>query len=276
MARRWTGMVGFPQFSGNNHARVVVTDYLYWNSDLLKEVASLEDYNETATLRKRRRDHPPTEAPVPHHRYMAYTRPQAGTSANTVAYPNSAPGVTQAARSGVGTGSNLSQVSMSRSMAITPVASISSGASISSLPQEPTSAPRASMTTSMRPTPMYNLAPNTSATDWDLGNLLMMQMGYLAQSEPCVHFNMGAGLAGQQSHQTFNSSTNNLNPWPEAGNRVPLQQGAALQLTGQIGVQENASASLENLGNTEDLLSLFSDVPMAFRCVFPLRLHHAG
>jgi hypothetical protein len=274
MARRWTGMVGFPKISGSNHARVV-TDYS--KSDLLKEVASLEEYNETATLRKRRRDHPSTDAPVPQHRYMAYTRLQAGTSANTVAYPNLAPGVTQVARSGIGTGSSLStsltQVSSSRSKSITPVAFMSSGASISPLPQEPASALGTSMTMSMRPTSLYNPAPNTSATDWDLRNLLMMQMGYLAQSEPRVHFNMGTGLAGQQAHQILNSSTNNLNPWPEAGNRVPLQQASALQPTGQIDAQENASPSLENLGNTEDLLSLFSDVPMAFRCVFPVGLH---
>lgn len=239
------------------------------NSDLLKEVASMEDYNATTALPKRRRDDPPTDDLVPQHQHADAT----------VAYslPNSVHNATQTATSQVPSPltTNHTHLSKTHSTAkYTPVTSMSSGASISPLAHVAGSAPGASMAMLTQPTPMYNPTPSSLATDWDLENLLMMQMGY-SQYGPNVQFNIAANLVDQQPHQTLDSSTNNLNPWPQAANinRVPLQQAASMQPSGLIDGQENASASPEGFGNPEDLLSLFSDVPMAFRCAPYLYLH---
>ena len=231
---------------------VRVTDELNSNSDMLKEAASLEDYDETTALPKRRREEPPADTPSPHHQH-------ANTS---LSYANH---------------------TMAPSMAVTPMDSTSSGTSISPLAQGSRSAPNVSRTMPMQPMPMYNPALNPLATNWDLGNLLMMQMGY-TNYQPNVLFNLGAGFAGQQANaevaqmqQTLGLNTNN-NPPPQQGNmnRVPLQQAAGVQPSGQGGVQDYASASPESFGNAEDLLSLFSDVPVAFRCVSPTRFYCAA
>lgn len=109
---------------------------------------------------------------------------------------------------------------------------------------------------------------NTLGADWDLGDLLMMQMRY-SQYEHDVQSNMGADIAVQQVHRTLNSSSNDPNGWSEVRNVSSLLPGQAVaaQSTGYINAQENPSSSPESFGNTEDLLSLFSDIPMAFRCV---------
>ncbi|KAF5322745.1 hypothetical protein D9619_002016 [Psilocybe cf. subviscida] len=232
--------------------------------DMLKEAASLGDYDATAALPKRRREEPPTSAPVPQHQHTTSAQPQ--HDADTKAFLSSNPiyNPTQPARSGPG----QNQISMAHSMAITPVASMSGAASILSLAPGPAvSAPGASMHS-------YNPAPNPLATDWDLGNLLMMQMGY-SHYGPNAPLNMGQGLAGQQVHgaaaqmqQALDSTANNNSLPQQVDMTTALLQQAATALQSPIqsgGRQENAlSASPESLVNTEDLLSLFSDVPMAF------------
>lgn len=236
---------------------------------MLKEVASLEEYNEVAALPKRRREDPHLQHTTLN---TTYAQPQSAYSLQSA---------TQAAGSGTGIRSPLdtaNQVSMTHSMAITPVASMTGAASFSPLTQEPAAA--APMTMPMQSMPMYsyNPAPNPLATDWDLGNLLMMQMGYSHYEPP--NFSVGQGVAGQQAHgaaaqmqQAFglNQSASN-SPLPQQGDMssVPLQQAATtdVQPSGQgSSSPENTSASPESFGNTEDLLSLFSDVPMAFRSV---------
>ncbi|KAF5322742.1 hypothetical protein D9619_002011 [Psilocybe cf. subviscida] len=235
--------------------------------DLLKEAASLGDYDVTAALPKRRREEPPTSAPVPQHQHTTYVQPQHDSDARAFLSSNPIYNPTQFASSGTG----QNQISMAHSMAITPVASMFSAASISPLAPGPAmSAPGGSLTTSTQPMAM----PNPLATDWDLGNLLMMQMGY-SHYEPNAPFNMGQGLAGQQVHdeavqmqQALDPNTDNNSLLQQMDiTTAPLQQAATtiqspIQSSGR---QENTLiASPESFANTEDLLSLFSDVPMAF------------
>lgn len=214
---------------------------------------------------------------------MAYVHPLPGSGTETGTYSSRNPirGSIQPADSGARSqiydplSTNHTQISMAHSMAITPVASMSSAVYTAPLAQGPGSAPNAPTTMSLQPVPMYNPPPNHLATDWDVGNLLMMQMGYTNYEPNVPQFNMGASLASQQANigaaqmqQTLGLNTNN-NPLPQQGNmnRVILQHDASVHPSSQIGAQEYASSSPESFGNTEDLLSLFSDVPMAFRCV---------
>lgn len=212
---------------------------------MLKEAASLDDYSATAALRKRRWEEPPTSAPVslPQQPNFGTTYTQPQQTYSLPISPNSILSPTQVARSNPSSPSHH-QISMAHSMAISPVASMSGPASIFPLTQ----GPGALITTPMQSPPVYpyNSAPNLLAANWDLGNLLMMQMGY-SQYEPNMQFNVGQGLASQQA--------------PGATGTIvqPLAQSS--------GAQENASASPESFGNAEDLLSLFSDIPMAFRYV---------
>jgi hypothetical protein len=202
---------------GGNHAMFLFSaNYLNRNSDMLKEIALLEDYDETAKPPKRHREELPRGSPqvVLHHvnSSSTYPQPQPGSGSNTVAFSSPNPAY----------GAAHTSMTMAQSMAITPMASMPGVASISD--RAPFPVPGASTSMSMS---MYNPAPNPLAMDWDFGNLLMMQMGY-SHYDPNSLFDMGL----QESDQ------------------------------GHVAA---ASASPESSGNTEDLLSLFSDVPVAFR-----------